>query len=121
MYIEIRTGNTEMHKEYCNKHGRYYYYRCPECIKESPIIDGDKLAKESTEKREQKRKYAENAQKWIDEATGVTYEGKFEVCPDCGHRSLLYNKTRSKSHCWNPNCKTNIKTLSEKLNEDWVF
>lgn len=108
-------------KQFCNRHGRYYYYRCPECAKEAPLINAKKLGEEASEKRKQKRKYAENAQKWIDEATGEKYEGAFEICPDCGHRSLLYNKTKAKSHCWNPQCPTNIKTLSDKLNDDWVF
>lgn len=110
-----------MRKEYCNRHGRYYYYRCPECIRESPIIDANELSKEVTKKRKQKQKDAKTVQKWIDEATGEKYEGAFEVCPDCGHRSLLYNKTRTKSQCNNPNCRTNFKTLSERLNDDWVF
>ncbi|MFC1974655.1 hypothetical protein ACFLVA_01420 [Chloroflexota bacterium] len=84
-------------------------------------MDADKLAKDATEKRKQKQQHAENTQKWIDELIGVKYEGSFEICPDCGHRSLLYNNTRTQNHCNNPKCPTNIKTFSEKLNDDWVF
>ncbi|MFC2018527.1 hypothetical protein ACFLU4_01045 [Chloroflexota bacterium] len=109
-----------MDREYCRKHSRYYFYKCPECAKE-PIVDIDKLAKEASEKREQKQQHFENVQTWIDEATGVKYEGAFEICPDCGHRSLLYNNIRTKSKCHNPNCRTNVKTFTERLNDDWVF
>jgi DNA-directed RNA polymerase subunit M/transcription elongation factor TFIIS len=108
-----------MDKKFCRKHDILYYYQCPECAKEFPDIQ--KIARDAETQNKQRQEHAQNTQNWVDDALGIKYQGSFEVCPDCGHRSLIFNKTRTKSQCNNPKCPKNQKSDSERLNNDWVF
>jgi len=46
-----------MNKEYCHRHGREYYYKCPECAKEQEQeAENRKRNKEARDKKEQERK-----------------------------------------------------------------
>jgi DNA-directed RNA polymerase subunit M/transcription elongation factor TFIIS len=108
-----------MEKKFCRKHDLHYHYQCPECAKEMPDIE--KIIEDTETKNVERQKRAQNTQNWIDDALGTRYQGSFEVCPDCGHRSLVYNQTRTKCQCNNPECRRNQKSDTERINDDWVF
>ena len=100
--------------EFCYKHHRYYTFECPECINEFSDNELKLLAEQRKQEKEQKQKDNVNTQKWIEEIQGKKDDSTFEICPDCGHRSLKHLTSLTKK-CYNPDCSSNFKSLGDRL------
>jgi DNA-directed RNA polymerase subunit M/transcription elongation factor TFIIS len=103
-------------RPFCSKHGRYYNYQCPECTNELDTDDLALLADKRKQKKEQKQKENINTQKWIEDALGIKNESSYEICPDCGHRSLRYLTSLTKK-CYNHDCPSNFKSLGDSIRD----
>jgi hypothetical protein len=103
-------------RHFCGKHGRYYVNQCPECSSEISADELSYLAEKRRKQKEQKQQDNINTQMWIEEISGSKPEGDFQICPDCGHRSLRFLTSLTKK-CYNPDCPTNFKSLGDRLRD----